>query len=189
MRSTGPRQAWRFLRLERELRALVPARGRALARGLWLAAAKETGAEVTEREGRLEIRSGDSVTTIKGQITELNTAAAIERAADKPDAYAVLARAGLLYPSTARSSSTRSVPRSASSRDSFPCVVKPARGSGDDGVTGGIRTAGQLRRAALSASRLCRRLLVERQAEGEAPGCSCSTRRSRTCCAASRRGS
>jgi cyanophycin synthetase len=44
--------------------------------------------------------------------------------------------------------------------------VKPAEGAGGDGVTGGIRTAGELRRAVLSASRFGPRLILERQAHG-----------------------
>jgi cyanophycin synthetase len=48
-----------------------------------------------------------------------------------------------------------------------PCVVKPADGTGGGaGVTGGLRTKGDLMRAALKGSRWSDRLLVERQAPG-----------------------
>jgi cyanophycin synthetase len=48
-----------------------------------------------------------------------------------------------------------------------PCVVKPARGGGGEGVTGAVRHPEQLRRALQHSSRYDSRALVERQASGD----------------------
>jgi D-alanine-D-alanine ligase-like ATP-grasp enzyme len=48
-----------------------------------------------------------------------------------------------------------------------PCVVKPTGGASGSGTTTGVRTREQLLRARLRGARVSRRLLIERQAEGD----------------------
>ena len=168
LRSTGPRHAWHRLQQERALRVVVPSRRNLIAREVWSEAARELDASVTEIErGRFEIRRGATVAIVTGQTVALNSRSAMALAADKPTVYRLLADAGLPIPE--RLSFAANDLRAARvflARDG-PCVVKPARGTGGDGVTGEIRSASELRRAALAASRFARQLLIESQVEGE----------------------
>ncbi len=115
-----------------------------------------------------EFRRADAVTRVNGQVVGLNSPEASALANDKAAAYEVLASAGLPVPEhllfTAQSVQA-ALPFLAPGP--LPCVVKPAAGRGGDGVTCGLRTARDLRRAALAASRLGSRLLIERQVEGD----------------------
>jgi cyanophycin synthetase len=151
------------------LRRVAPARATEMVRALWTEAAAEVGATVADPEaGRLEIRCGDAAATVVGQRTSLNAPAAVALAGDKPAAYGAVARAGVPVPEHLAFETGDLEPgRAFLARGPVPCVVKPAVGSGGDGVTGGVRSAGDLRRAALSASRFASRLLVERQVEGD----------------------
>jgi glutathione synthase/RimK-type ligase-like ATP-grasp enzyme len=169
LRSTGPRHAWRSFRRDRALAAVAAARRRALSRNLWEEAARELGATLTEpAPGRLEIRRGSTATTVVGQTTRLNSGDSMRLAADKPGAYKRLAEAGLRIPEhesfEARDSSAA---RAFVARGPLPCVVKPATGTGGDGVTGNVRDAAELRRAVLAASRFAPRILIERQVPGD----------------------
>jgi cyanophycin synthetase len=108
------------------------------------------------------------VTTIVGQTGPLNSSASMANAADKPAAYKLLADAGLAIPDhLAFPARERRAAHSFLARGPIPCVVKPARGTGGDGVTGEIRTSGELRRAVLAASRFDSQLLIERQVAGD----------------------
>jgi cyanophycin synthetase len=169
LRSTGPRHAWRRFRRDRALEPLVPERRRLIVTALWTEAARELGATVTEyAPGRLEVRRGEAVATVKGQMPTLNAQSSIARARDKPTAYELLAEAGLPVPEwLAFEARDLDAAQSFLARGPVPCVVKPARGSGGDGVTAEIRSPRQLRRAALSASRFCRKLVIERQEAGD----------------------
>jgi cyanophycin synthetase len=168
-RSTGPAHAFRRWRRDRALAELVQGRRLQLARALWAEAAAELGAEVVEvTPAELELRRGAAVARVTGQTVTLNDPRAAERAAEKPLVYELLAGAGVPVPEHhAFRLRDLAGARAFLARGPLPCVVKPARGSGGDGVTGGIRTERDLRRAALSASRYAPRLLVERQAAGD----------------------
>ena len=169
LRSTGPLHAWRRFRRDRALEPLVPERRRRIVTALWADAARELQATVTElAPGRLEIRRGQAVAMVKGQTLTLNAQSSIARAWDKPRVYELLADAALPIPEwlAFEAGDVRAAQRFLA-RGPVPCVVKPTRGSGGDGVTAEIRGPRQLRRAALSAARFCRRLLIERQAEGD----------------------
>jgi D-alanine-D-alanine ligase-like ATP-grasp enzyme len=169
LRSTGPGHAWRRLRRDRALTALAASRRRQISGDLWRDAARELGATVTEpAPGRFEIRRGSSVTTVVGQTAPLNSTPSMALAADKPAAYKLLADAGLAIPEyLAFDARDRSAAASFLGRGPIPCVVKPARGTGGDGVTGEIRTCGELRRAVLAASRFGSQFLIERQIAGD----------------------
>jgi len=123
---------------------------------------------VTEVEsGRFEIRRGAAMATVTGQTVALNSRSAMALAADKPAVYRLLTDAGLPIPEQLSfAANDLGAARVFLARDG-PCVVKPARGTGGDGVTGEIRTASELRRAALAASRFSPQLLIESQVEGE----------------------
>jgi glutathione synthase/RimK-type ligase-like ATP-grasp enzyme len=169
LRSTGARHAWRRWRRDRALEEVVQGRREDMARALWTDAAREVGATVTEvGPARFEIRLGEAVVRAAGQVVAVNVPEAVERAADKLSVYGLLAEAGLPVPEhvvfTARDLRTASA---FLERGPIPCVVKPVTGTGGDGVTGGVRSISDLRRAALAASRFAPRLLLERQAEGD----------------------
>jgi D-alanine-D-alanine ligase-like ATP-grasp enzyme len=168
LRSTGARHAWRRWRRDRALGRLIARRRREIVRALWSEAASELDASVREVEPNLfEFRRAGTVTRVSGQGgVALNTLEASALANDKAAAYQVLASAALPVPEHLLFSA-RSV------RAAFPflagglCVVKPAAGRGGDGVTCGLHTARDLRRAALAASKFGTRLLIERQVEGD----------------------
>jgi D-alanine-D-alanine ligase-like ATP-grasp enzyme len=169
LRSTGPRHAWRHWRQDLALRALERGRREQIARALWTDAAETLGAGVQELgAGRLVISRGSARTTVAGQTVTLDDPAAVTRAADKPAVYRLLAGAGLRVPEH-EVFDARDLRRAKRFLESgpVPCVVKPAQGRGGDGVTCGIRTARDLRRASLSASRFAPRLLIERQIRGD----------------------
>jgi cyanophycin synthetase len=118
--------------------------------------------------GRFEIRRGTAVATVTGLTVPLNSRTAITQAADKPAVYRLLAESGLPVPEhLAFVARDMHAARSFLARGPTPCVVKPARGEGGDGVTGEIRTVSELRRAVLAASRFGSRLLIERQVAGD----------------------
>jgi cyanophycin synthetase len=166
--STGARHAARRFRRDRAFAAVAAIRLRELMRELWLDAAEEIGASLVEIEDGFEIHRGGSAAVVKGQRTELNSAASVERARHKPTAYGILTSAGLPVPEH-RTFRPRELRRAQEflAAGRIPCVVKPASGSGGDGVTGAIRNPRDLRRGALSASRFARELLIERQVPGE----------------------
>ena len=148
---------------------LARARRQQISRTLWTEAAAELGADVADLSPtRLEIRRGAATTRVTGQTVALNDPQAVARAEDKPRVYELLAGAGVPVPEYLAFRLREMAGACAfAGRRPLPCVVKPARGSGGDGVTGGVRTLRDLRRAALSASRYAQRLLVERQATGD----------------------
>jgi cyanophycin synthetase len=169
LRSTGARHAWRRWRRDRALSRLIAVRRREIARALWSEAALELDASMSEVEaGVFEFRRADVVARVSGQRFNLNSPEASALANDKAAAYEVLGGAGLPVPDhlpfTAKSVRA-ALPFLA--RGPLPCVVKPAVGRGGEGVTCGVRTARDLRRAARAASRFGPRLLIERQVEGD----------------------
>ena len=169
LRETGPDHAWRRWRHDLALAELAMGRLRELSRALWEDAACELGASLRETSpGCFEIRCGSYVTTIVGQATALNPAGSIALAADKPAAYRALTKVGLPVPEHLTFEARHPLAaRSFLARGPLPCVVKPAEGFGGSGVTGGVRTTAELRRAVLVASRSARQLLIEREIAGD----------------------
>ncbi|HEX6490682.1 MAG TPA: hypothetical protein VF002_04840 [Gaiellaceae bacterium] len=168
-RSTGLRHAWRRWRRDRVFAKLIPERRERVAAALWAEAASELGAAVRKlAHGQLELRRGSAVTIVRRQLVPLNSPLALELAADKPAAYRLLAEAGLPVPEhLAFEAGETGKARAFLADGPLPCVVKPARGSGGDGVTGEISRPRELRRAVLAASRFSPRLLIEHQLAGE----------------------
>lgn len=168
MRSTGPIHAWQSFRRELALEPLALERRRRLTYGLWEGAAQDLGATLTElAPNRFEVRRGSATTILDGQTTRLNSEYARALADWKPAAYKRLAEVGLPVPEyLAFEASDTSAARAFLERGPLPCMVKPASGTGGDGVTGNIRCALDLRRAAIAASRFGPHLLIERQVAG-----------------------
>jgi D-alanine-D-alanine ligase-like ATP-grasp enzyme len=168
-RSTGLTHALRRWRRDRRFAPLAEARRRHITRSLWKEAAAEAGADLAEVAPlRFELCRGAAVTKVSGQTVELNDADAVGRARDKAHVFRLLADAHVRIPEhhLFRAHDVAGA-LAFLERTALPCVVKPACGSGGDGVTGFVCNANQLRRAARAASRFAPSLLIERQAEGD----------------------
>ena len=169
-RSTGPRYVWRRLREDARLAGKGADRGDAVYRSLWSAAAEELGAEVVELpDSFLEIRCGDVRTTVRHQVTELDPAPPLRLAGERPVVHELLSAAGIPVPEHVEFELGRLGPAlELMRRVAAPCVVKPIGTGGGKGITAGITRPSELVRASLRASRLSRRLVIERQAFGDA---------------------
>lgn len=169
-RAVGPRHLWLRYWADRRYAARLVERRRRVHTEIWCAAAAEIGARVEELSpGLLEIRRDGAITRIRQATTPLNDPVAIEIASDKPLAYRLLQQAGVPVPERLEVA-TGDLDAAASflERIGGVCVVKPARGGGGAGVTGGVTTVLELRRALRRAARFHRRALVERQVAGDA---------------------
>jgi D-alanine-D-alanine ligase-like ATP-grasp enzyme len=140
-------------------------------RDVWGGAAAELGAEVTELEsGFLEIRREPVVTRVWRQLSVLDEAVSLKLALDKTLVHGLLAARGVHVPDYVEFPRANLAPalRFMAEAGPEPFVVKPADGGrGGAAVTGGVRTEVDLARAALSAARLDRRLLIERRVPGD----------------------
>ena len=138
-------------------------------RELWTGAAATVGAEV-EDLGRdfLLISRGATSTIVQRALVMLDHPATLELAGDKPLVHRLLAEAGLpitWYQQIESGDWEAAVEFLADTGG--PCVVKPARNTGaGDGVTCGLETPDEMRRACLHASRWRSPLLVEHSAFG-----------------------
>jgi hypothetical protein len=138
-------------------------------RALWTSAAATAGSDV-EDLGRdfLLISRGEASTIVQRALVMLDHPATLELAGDKPLVHRLLAEAGLpitRYRQVEPGDWEPAVEFLAETGG--PCVVKPARNTGaGDGVTCGLETPDELRRACLHASRWRSPLLVEHSAFG-----------------------
>jgi glutathione synthase/RimK-type ligase-like ATP-grasp enzyme len=166
-RELGPRHALQRLRAERRTGADPdPDEGYAK---IWREAAEELGAEMADLgSGFFEFHRGGRVARAWQQFTPLDDPVTLRLALDKPLVLRLAADAGVPVPDHAEFDAADPRPAIAFlERAGQPCVVKPATGSFGSGVTGAITTPSQLQRATWRASRLSRRLLIERQAAGD----------------------
>jgi cyanophycin synthetase len=185
-RGGGPGRAWgsrldlvrsaglRFARTRRREQAREAELGsrpvESFYRAAWGEAAAELGAEVRELEaGFLEIRRGSLVTRVWRQLTALDDAVSLRLALDKTIVHRLLTARGIAIPAYLEVDHTELAPALRFIEETGGvCVVKPANGGrGGAAVTGCVRTESDLARAALSASRLDRRLLIERRIPGD----------------------
>lgn len=170
VRSTGPRYLWRRWRdqaAERRADSGVSA----VYREIWQRAADELGATLDDLgSGFLELRRERARTRVWLHWVELEDIVTHRLSLDKPRVHQLLAAHGVPVPEHIEVDFRDLRRAEGFMRESQrPCVVKPARGtSGGDGVTAGVRTIEELIRARLRASRGDARLLVERQAPGDA---------------------
>jgi cyanophycin synthetase len=116
----------------------------------------------------LQITRGDFRTKVRGNGTAINDPVTLALAGNKPAVYRLLAEEGLPVPRHAMFSLDRMEPaRQFLRQTAGTCVVKPARNTGaGQGVTTGVTTQRQLRRAAAAAAVYDRELIVEEQVAG-----------------------
>jgi D-alanine-D-alanine ligase-like ATP-grasp enzyme len=169
LRSTGIRYARQRRREEALLTALASDPRKSAYRVIWQRAADEVGAELTVIHGDfLELRAGERRARVWRHWVPLDDAVTLRFALDKTAVHEVLSRAGLPLPEHEEwDASKLNGAAEFLERSSTPCVVKPTGGASGSGATTGVRTRDQLLRARLRAARLSRRLLIERQAEGD----------------------
>lgn len=169
LRSTGVRYARQRRREEALLTALASDPRKSAYRVIWQRAADEVGAELTVIHGDfLDLRAGDRRARVWRHWVPLDDAVTLRFALDKTAVHEVLSRAGLPLPEHEEwDASKLNGAAEFLERSPAPCVVKPTGGASGSGATTGVRTRDQLLRARLRASRLSRRLLIERQAEGD----------------------
>lgn len=134
----------------------------------WRQAAESIGAEVADLgDGLMEIVAGPQTARLWNNYTPLDDPVTLRYAGNKP---AVLNRlAQLQIPTPAWTTFTLAdLTPAATFLAGRTCVVKPARYTGaGSGVTTGVRTAGQLRKAAALASAFDSLLLIEEQIAGD----------------------
>ena len=169
LRSTGLRYVARRLLRDALLRRSGASRAHAVYHAIWGEAARELGAELRPLPGgALEIRKGDAVTTVVDHRVPLDNPRA-GGGAGKGAGLEALRRAGLSVPESLEFDATEVGPAlDFLSRTGLPVVVKPVGSGGGKGITTGIARRDELERAAARAGRFSPRLLVERQAEGDA---------------------
>jgi cyanophycin synthetase len=172
IRSTGPRYAFRRRAEHVREREVGRAALERFYREVWTEAAEELGAELAEVQGGfLEIRRGPLATRVWRQLSALDEVVSLKVALDKPLVHELLAARGVHVPEYLEVPRANLAPAlefmSEVGPDQF-FVVKPADGGrGGAAVTGRVRTEVDLLRAALSAARLDRRVLIERQVPGD----------------------
>jgi cyanophycin synthetase len=169
VRSLGLRHSLRRWRLDRAFAKRAAGRQTEFAKAMWAEAAADLHAEFQQISPRLiEVRRGDAKVHLAGQQTSFADPVSIELTADKQLAYELLRNAGLSVPE--RILVARDDHRTAREfleASPVPCVVKPVRGGGGQGVTGAVRSAGQLLQAMRRAGRDAPKLLIERHVAGD----------------------
>jgi cyanophycin synthetase len=136
---------------------------------LWRAAAARLGGDYVDHGGELvEIRLGDRATFLRHSDVALDSALTIEVMADKALTYELFTRSGHPTPDHLVFDLSRLDEAEGFLRGrTEPVVVKPASGTGGGrGVTTGVATSAQFRRAARHAAGFNAKLLVEEQLTG-----------------------
>ena len=169
LRSTGLRYALQRRREEERLTALASDPRKSAYRVIWQQAADELGAELSVISGEFfEIRDEGARARVWRHWVSLDDAVTLKLALDKMAVHEILARAGLPLPEHLEFDASKlEGALEFLARADRPCVVKPTGGASGSGATTGVRTPDQLLRARLRAARIGRRLLIERQAEGD----------------------
>ena len=169
LRSTGVRYALQRRREEERLTTLASDPGKSAYRVIWQEAADELGAELSVISGEfLEIRDDGMRARVWRHWVPLDDAVTLKLALDKTAVHEILLRAGLPLPAHHEwEASQLDSALEFMQRVAAACVVKPTGGASGSGATTGVRTRDQLLRARLRAGRIDRRLLIERQAEGD----------------------
>jgi D-alanine-D-alanine ligase-like ATP-grasp enzyme len=168
-RSLGLRNTLARASADARLRAIPTGASRLGYEEMWRDAAEEVGAEVRRIDGGfLEFSKGPVRARVWNHVVPLDNSVSHKLSLDKTLVHRLLAADGLRVPDHLEFDS-RTL---AAARDFMAAVpghayvVKPVTSEAGSGVTTSVRTPRQLRRAVLRASRLDRRLVIERQAEG-----------------------
>jgi cyanophycin synthetase len=154
----------------RRMRARFNTLGRKFHVRMWRAAAEAVGARCTaEPDGVVEIARGDRRIQVRDNVTSLNEAATVERAADKAGMLALLARSGVAVPKgivIEVNEFERALRMLQAAR--HPLVVKPAGSTcGGAGVSTNVTNPRRLRSAVAWARTFGRPILIEEQVEGD----------------------
>jgi D-alanine-D-alanine ligase-like ATP-grasp enzyme len=167
--SAGPAHAFERRRHERLRRQARAAGDERAVSEIWVHAARELGAETVPLPGGfVEIRKDGRRTRIWNHWVMLDDIVTARLALDKVLVHHLLAEAGLPIPAhVGFRAGDLSLALAFLAEAGPPCVVKPAGGAGAAGTTPGVRSAAQLRRAALRAGRRHDDLLIEKQVPGD----------------------
>ncbi|MDQ3933773.1 MAG: hypothetical protein M3340_03985 [Actinomycetota bacterium] len=168
-RSTGVGYARLRRREAAELRAQGLEPRNAVYRQIWTEAAEAVGAEYEQlSEDFAELRRGDARTRVKRQGTELDAEVTLDIASHKGLVHGWLTGAGIPVPEH-HAFEYRDIDAAAAFVErEGPCVIKPGSDTGGGwGLAANVRTREQLARAVLNASRYSRKILLERQVEGD----------------------
>lgn len=141
---------------------------------VWYDSASRLGARIDGLGDEvLEVTLGDARTRVRRNYTAVDDPVTLRVAGDKALVHRLLAEQDIPVPAHAVFS-LRSLAWASQfldetlRRNGRPCVVKPAKGTGGGhGVTTGVMTRSQLKRAAAWASRYGEQLLVEEQCDGQ----------------------
>jgi cyanophycin synthetase len=139
-------------------------------RGIWEEAARELGADVVDIGGGfLSLRRDGRRTIVWQSNVKLDDPVTVRLSLDKVVCSGILKEAGLPVPEHVVFNDSDLAPARARLEDTGDSwVVKPAGGTGGgQGVTCGVRESDDLARACLRARRWDRRLLMERQLDGD----------------------
>jgi D-alanine-D-alanine ligase-like ATP-grasp enzyme len=167
--STGVRYAWRRRSEDGAMARLRPEPEETLFGDIWARAAAEADAELEVLGGGFyAFRRAGATARVWRHVTPLDDAVTIRLALDKPRVQRLLRERGIPVPDSRElDAADRSGAEAFARAGAKPCVVKPAGQSGGSGVTAGAREPRELRRALVRASRLDRRVIIERQAPGD----------------------
>jgi D-alanine-D-alanine ligase-like ATP-grasp enzyme len=161
----------RYARSRRRAQAELAGKdlGLELYRDIWAEAAGAAGARLDELgSGFFRFTRGDASTTAWFHEVQLDDAVSLRLALDKTLVHRLLTDEALPVPRHVEFHHRDLAPAREFLAQHGTCVVKPADdGSSGVGVTAGVTTATELRRAALRASRGHTRLLIEEQVRGE----------------------
>jgi D-alanine-D-alanine ligase-like ATP-grasp enzyme len=164
----GPRRAVHHLLGERRSVSDEDA-GLLVYEQIWRAAAVDVGAQVHDLgSGFLEIARAGRKIRVRRNLVALDDPVTLRLVGDKPVVHRLLSAAGLPVPEYLAFDRRELSPALEFLEQDPPCVVKPAFATGRGrGVTCGVESPNDLRRAAAWAARWGRELLVERQGQGE----------------------
>jgi D-alanine-D-alanine ligase-like ATP-grasp enzyme len=168
-RSLGLRHTFRRWQTDRAFFGRLPQRRSKFTETIWAEAAQELGAELRQISPRLFRFRRDGVTVhVLGQRTPFADPVSIELASEKHLSYDLIAGAGVPVPArVVVAPDDHRAARAFLEEGPVPCVVKPVRGGGGQGVTASVMTGAQLVRAMGRGGLTGRDLLIERQVEGD----------------------
>jgi len=168
LRSTGVRYALQRRREEERLTELSADPSQSAYRLIWQEAADAVGAELSVVSGEFfELRANGHRARVWRHWVPLDDAVTLRLALDKLAVHELLSAAGLPLPEHHEFDASKLDGALEFLKGGVPCVVKPTGGASGSGTTTGVRTPEQLLRARLRGARVGRRLLIERQAEGD----------------------
>lgn len=168
-RSLGLRNTLARASADAHLRSIPEGGSRLGYEEIWRDAAVEVGADVRRIDGGfLEFTKGESCARVWNHVVSLDNSVAHKLSLDKMLVHRLLEDVGLPVPGHLEfdSGSLAAARDFMADGPGSAHVVKPVTSEAGSGVTTSVRTPRQLRRAVLRASRLDRRLAIERQAEG-----------------------